>query len=200
MVESGRAPLSSEASYRFLFAWELGRSLGFGGEYRFDFEWPAYLGLDADDRFLDLLVYTDEDFKVAFEFKLPKRSEARSPSASTQIRAKICRDISRLGYLVRNKINSVRLGYFLCATDEGGYLSEGRKNRNVQYATYDGKSYAAGYVCAPGEGRNGIPRSLEFPSHEVRFEWEGIQQAGVLGQRLVPAGRFAWLKPIRVAG
>ncbi len=60
-VESGETPLSSEASFRFLFAWELGRLLGFPHEYRFDLECGLYNSPDSDDKFLDLLVWTDPD-------------------------------------------------------------------------------------------------------------------------------------------
>lgn len=116
LVESGETPLSSEAALRFLFAWQLGRLLDFSDAYRFDFEWNAYSALDTDDTFLDLLVFTDPSYKVAFEFKLPKSSGLHG-SNSTQTRAKICRDISRLSYLVRSDINSIRVAYFIYATD-----------------------------------------------------------------------------------
>ena|SRR2546425_6953419 len=64
-AESGDLPLSSESTFRFLFAWELGRTLKFAPECRFDFDWNAYSSLDSDDTFLDLLVYTDPSFKIA---------------------------------------------------------------------------------------------------------------------------------------
>lgn len=198
-VESGDLPFSSEGTFRFLFAWELGRALGFSPEYRFDFEWNAYSSLDTDDTFLDLLVYADPTFKVALEFKLPK-SSSLNQSNSTQTRAKICRDISRLSYLVQHGFNQVRMGYFLCATDEASYLTEGRKSSNVQYKTYHGTIYPAGTVIPRGTPPNGIARGLPFPKHEVRFEWQGIESKGVLTDRLGPKGRFAWLKPIKVSG
>lgn len=196
-VESGGFPLSSESTFRFLFAWELGRVLDFSPEYRFDFEWNAYSSWDTDDTFLDLLVYTDPSFKIALEFKLPK-SSARHQSNSTQTRAKICRDISRLSYLVRDGLNSVRMGYFLCATDEGSYVKEGRKSSNVHYRTYHGTVYNPGIVIQEGTPPNGIARKLPFPKHEVRFEWQEIESKGVLTDRVGPKGRFAWLKPIKV--
>ena len=64
LVESGEAQLSSEATYRSAFAWELGRLLNFSPEYRFDVEYPAFDDLDTDDRFLDLLTYTDPQGRV----------------------------------------------------------------------------------------------------------------------------------------
>ena len=196
-VESGDLPLSSESTFRFLFAWELGRTLKFAPEYRFDFEWNAYSSSDGDDTFLDLLVYTDPSFKIALEFKLPK-SSALHQSNSTQTRAKICRDISRLSYLVQQRLNSIHLGYFLCATDEGSYLAEGHKSSNVQYKTYHETVYNSGFIIPKGEPPNGIARELPFPGHEVRFEWQGIERKGVLTDRIGPKGRFAWLKPIKV--
>ncbi len=197
-VESRQAPLSSERTLTFRFAWEIGRELQFQHTYRFDFEWDAYSSLDSEDKFLDLLVYTDPGFKVALEFKLPKRA-GRSPSAHTYIRGLICRDISRLSHLVRHRINSVQRGYFICATDEGAYLSEGRKHVNPQYKTYQGTVYASGTVIPKGAGSNAMTRDLPFPRHEIHFDWEGVEEVGVTVTRLRPNGRFAWLKPICVA-
>lgn len=196
-VEGGRIPLSSESALRFLFAWELGRLLEYSPSYRFDIEWNAYAGLDSEDTFLDLLIFTDPHFKVAIEFKLPK-SSGTSKTGQTQIRAKIIRDISRLSYLVQRGINSVKLGYFICATNEGPYLSEGRKTENPQYKTYHGHIYQAGATIPPGTRPNGIERELHLPKHEVRFEWEGMEDKGRTTARFVPKGRFAWLKPIKI--
>jgi len=195
-VESDISPLSSEGTFRFLFAWELGRAIEFSPDYRFDFEWNAYSDLDSEDTFLDLLVYTDPTFKVALEFKLPKSSYPHMTN-STQTRAKICRDISRLSYLVRKQLNSIRLGYFLCATNEGVYLTEGRKTTNPQYRTYHESTYEPNTIIPKGGLPNGIPRELAFPNHAVRFEWEGVK---TIQSRLRITGKFAWLTPIRVSG
>ncbi len=194
LVETDHVPLSSETTLRFLFAWQFGRALAFPKEYCFDFEWNAYSALDTDDRFLDLLIYTDPRFKVAFEFKLPK-SSSRHQTNSTQTRAKICRDISRLHYLVENKINFIHVGYFLFATDELAYLEEGRKTTNVHYRTYQGTVYQPGTIISKGKSPNGLSRSLPFPGHEVRCEWEGLNKHR---GRLKLERRFAWLNPIKV--
>ena len=199
LVESGETPLSSEATMRFLFAWRLGRLLDFSDAYRFDFEWNGYSAIDTDDTSLDLLVFTDPTYKVALEFKLPKSSGLHG-SNSTQTRAKICRDISRLSYLVRNDINSIRVAYFICVTDEGSYLTEGRTVSNTQYRTYQGTTYDAGSVIPAGEPPNGIARPHAFPAHAVSFEWLGVEARGEASGRLVPIGRFAWLRPIEIAG
>ena len=196
-VEADKAPLSSEDTFRFLFAWELGRLMEFPSDYRFDFECNAYSELDSEDTFLDLLVYTDPNFKIALEFKLPKSSKEHK-SAQTQLRARIIRDVCRLSHLVRKGINSIHLGYFLCATNEGPYIAEGRKTVNPQYKTYHGTVYRPSTIIPKGEGSNGIHRELLMPNHEVRFEWEGINQVGFLTDRVTPTGRFAWLKPIKV--
>lgn len=195
-VESGNYPLAGEHTLRFLFAWELGRLLDFSDRYRFDFELEVFAKMDTDDRFLDLVMWTDPEYRVAIEFKFPKRGT--SGSNTTQTRAKICRDISRLSYLVEQAILSIKVGYFLCATNEGSYLTEGRKERNVQYKTHQGMVYSPGTVLPAGESPNGILRPLRFPDHEVRFEWEGVKDTGLTVRRLAPEGRFAWLEPIKV--
>ena len=196
-VESGEFPFSSENTFRFLFTWQLGFVLGFPPEYRFDFEWNAYENLDTEDTFLDLLIYTDPSFKIALEFKLPKSSPSHKTN-QTQTRAKILRDISRLSYLVNNDINSIRLGYFLCATNEGPYIAEGSKSKGMQYKTYHGTVYPPGHVVPKDAGPNGIDRELPFPRHEIKFEWQEFEQKGVLSDRVAPRGKFAWLMPIKV--
>lgn len=194
-VESGGTPLSSEKTFTFLFALELGRILKFTNKYQFDFEWNAYSDLDSDDTFLDLLVYTNPDFKLAIEFKLPKKSNGHG-SNSTQTRAKICRDISRLNYLVVKRHNSIRIGYFLCATNESSYIAKGNKSSNLQYETYNKTIYKPEHVIPSGKPPNGITRRLHFPNHEVCFEWEGVAYPSK--QRATIKGQFAWLKPIKV--
>jgi hypothetical protein len=196
-VESGEFPFSSESTFRFLFIWQLGSALGFPPEYRFDFEWNAYESLDTEDNFLDLLVYTDPNFKIGLGFKLPKSSPSHKTN-QTQTRAKILRDISRLSYLVNNGINSIRLGYLICATNEGPYIAEGRKSRGGHYKTYHGTIYPPGHVIPKDNGPNGVNRELFLSRHEIRFEWQGFEQKGVLSDRVSPRGRFAWLKPIKV--
>ncbi len=196
-VESGVRPLSSEATLRLFFTWELGRLLGYSPAYCFDLEWQAFAEIDTEDTFLDLLVWTDPGYKLAFEFKLPKRSPRGKNSPSTSTRAKTCRDVSRLSYLVRNQINGIRVGYLIAAVGEPTYLVEGAKRVNTHYRTHHGAAYAPGVTLEPGVGSNGIPRPLPFPGHEVRFEWEGWE---LVGDRARITGKFAWLQPIRVEG
>jgi hypothetical protein len=196
-VESGTTPLSSEATLRLLFTWNLGRLLGYSQEYRFDLEWQAFDEIDSKDTFLDLLVWTDPDYKIAIEFKLPKRSPRGRNTNQTQTRAKICRDISRLSYLVRNGLNGVRLGFFIAAAGEPAYLVQRNQRVNTHYRVHDGAEYPAGSVLKPGTPPNGIARSLEFPNHPVRFDWRGFQNRG---KRAEINGEFAWLDPIQIQG
>ncbi len=102
----------------------------------------------------------------------------------------------RTSHLVRTGANSIRLGFLLATTDESAYLSNGNKRTNVQYKTYHGTVYTAGSVIASGGSPNGIERELLFPSHEVRFEWENIDERG---GRAIPRRdrKLAWLKPRR---
>jgi hypothetical protein len=196
VVETGGANLSSENTFRFLFAWELGRLLEFAPSYRVDFDAVVFARAETDDRFLDLLVWTDPRYKIAYEFKLPTRRT--SGSNTPQTRAKICRDIARLTYLVMNEAFSVKVGYFLCATNEGSYLVQGNKKEHLQYRTHHGVVYQPGIILEAGQLPNGIPRPLAFPQHEIRFIWEGMKETGVLSQRLAPKGKYAWLRPIKI--
>lgn len=197
-VALGEIPLNSETTFRFLFAWELGRVLGFHKDYRFEFERDLYSGLDTKDKFLDLLVWTASQFKVALEFKLPKATSKLSGSNSTAMRARICNDIARLSCLVQNSIENIKVGYFICATNEWSYLKEGGKETNRQYGTYHGTVYGPASVIRKGSGRNGIDRDLQFPNHEVRFEWETINEHKLFDHRMAPSNIFAWLNPIKV--
>ncbi|MBL4848990.1 MAG: hypothetical protein JKY65_25990 [Planctomycetes bacterium] len=198
-VEDGSRPLSSEHTLRLLFTWELGRLLGYDPSYTFDLEWQGFADLDGKDTFLDLVVWTDPEFKLAVEFKLPKRSPRGKNSPVTNTRAKICRDVSRLSYLVRNRANGIRLGYFLAAVNEPTYLIEGRKKVNPHYRVFQGAHYEPGVVLEPGVGSNGVHRPLPFPDHPIEFRWEGATISPNTGRATI-TGRFAWLSPIRVSG
>lgn len=195
-VETGGATLSSENTFRFLFAWELGRLLEYTPRYRLDFDAVVFAKADTDDRFLDLLVWTDPQYKIAYEFKLPTRRT--SGSNTPQTRAKICRDIARLNYLVVNDAFSIKVGYFLCATNEGSYLAQGNKKEHLQYRTHQSAIYPAGTILEAGQLPNGIPRPLTFPCHQIEFIWEGTKETGVLTRRLAPEGKYAWLRPIKI--
>lgn len=194
-VESGVRPLASEHTLRLLFTWELGRLLNYDPSYTFDLEWQAFGDIDGKDTFLDLLVWTDPEFKLAVEFKLPKRSPTGSNSPITNTRAKMCRDVSRLSHLVRNDINGIKLGYFLAAVNEPSYLIEGRKKVNAHYRVFHGATYEAGVVLEAGKGSNAVHRPLPFPDHPIVFRWDGFRP---IGARADITGRFAWLEPIRV--
>lgn len=114
--------LSSEKSLCFLFAMTLYEKIG--SSLIVDFENQCYDDLEGESKYLDLLFYTDPSFKVAMEFKLPRKSKSGA-SNQPQTRQAIYRDIARLKYL---KNNSIKAGacYFLLAINEHAYLNNGK--------------------------------------------------------------------------
>ena len=181
-VEEQGFPLSSEKTLVFKFMWELGKHIQ-NDNLRFDFEYAAYEKLnskDVSDRFLDLLVWSQEDYKVAFEFKLPKRGLTGSPQTNTK--PKIYRDIARLKYLVDNAQSGIRVGFFICAVNEEAYLN----NTGRADITY---SVAHNHKASVSDiGGLSLPDLLTF-------NWTGIK---VGRDKYVCSGKFAWLDPIRL--
>ena len=82
---------------------------------------------------------------------------------------------------------------------EGGF-DQGGAEPAVTPARLAGAVFARALVVPKGIGSNAIDRDLPFPRHEIRFDWEGVEKAGVTVTRLRPKGQFAWLKPICVSG
>lgn len=99
-VEDGQL-VSSEKTLVFLFAMELVHRVGQG--LKIDFENQCYEKLQGKSKYLDLLFYTDEDYKVAIEFKLPKKSRSGN-SNQTQTRESVYRDLARLNYLKSSQL------------------------------------------------------------------------------------------------
>ena len=185
-VEEQGFPLSSEKTLVFKFMWELGRIVS-DDDLKFDFEYAAYEKLnssDTSDRFLDLLVWTDEDFKVAFEFKLPKRGLTGSPQTNTK--PKIYRDIARLKYLVDTAQTGIRAGFFICAVNEDAYLN----NTGRADLTYSVAHMHKASVTEVG--------GLSLPT-PLTFIWNGIKLEDYK-DKYVCAGRFAWLEPVIIHG
>ena len=180
-VENEEFQLSSEKTFVFKFMWELAKLVK-NEKLKFDFEYPAYEALKEDDRFLDLLVWTDKKYKAAFEFKLPKRG--LTGTGSTQVKPKIYRDLARIKYLVDNKIDNINIGFFLCAVNEDSYLNMGRAN-----PTY---AVAHNHIAT-------ITESYGLPlPNQLAFTWTGIQWDD-RQQKTIRNGKFAWLEPIQVS-
>lgn len=179
-VENENQPLSSEKTLVFLFMWELKQLLP---TVYFDFERPLYVSLQGSDKFLDLLVYSEESHKIALEFKLPK-STTKGGSNQTQIRENIYKDMFRLNYLVVHQIDQVKEAYFLCATNEKAYLNPGTYSKNPWFKTYHGHELASGF------------RPSDFESYpplrtSARFNWEKVVQ-DELGKFSIEK-KFTWL-------
>lgn len=170
----GGHPLSSEKTLVFLFAVELYNHIN-NQNLVVDFEPMSFKGIDKT-AFLDLIAYTDEDYKVAFEFKLPKSSKKGS-SDQTQNRINIYRDLFRLQYLVNNDFCS--RGFFLMATTERAYTRNGRFLVYKDYKTHHDHSI------------NGMILDFYDKTEKVscRFEW-----------RVKPSdSAWYWLSPIDIA-
>ena len=183
-VEEQGFPLSSEKTLVFKFMWELGKLIA-NDELRYDFEYAAYEKLnskDVSDRFLDLLVWTDEAYKVAFEFKLPKRGITGSPQTNTK--PKIYRDIARLKYLVDTEQAGICAGFFICAVNEDAYLN----NTGNAEATYSVAHNHKATVADVG--------GLSLPDN-LTFRWNKIKQ-DEYRKKYVRDGRFAWIVPIKL--
>lgn len=77
--------MSSEKTLVFSFMMEVYKLLP---NIKFDFEYQAYNNdVSRKDKFLDLLIYLEEENKVALEFKLPKSINGNN-SNQTETRKK----------------------------------------------------------------------------------------------------------------
>lgn len=180
-VEDDGYPMSSEKTLVFSFMMELYKLLP---NVKFDFEYQAYNDISGKDKFLDLLIYLEENYKVALEFKLPKSINGNN-SNQTETRKNIYRDILRLNYLIENKVNNIKKGYFLCGVNEAAYLNQGTANRYKECQVYDGRVIKVG-VPLNIEEFNELPQLTK----ELKFEWTNIKT----GDKNTVAGKFAWLK------
>jgi len=181
-VEDDGYPMSSEKTLVFSFMMELYKLLP---NIKFDFEYQAYNDISGKDKFLDLLIYLEEDHKVALEFKLPKSINGNN-SNQTETRKNIYRDILRLNYLIENRVNNIKKAYFLCGVNESAYLNKGNATIYKACQVYNGYTVKRGTVL-------NIEEFNELPelNRELKFEWRNIESNG---SKNVVKGKFAWLK------
>jgi len=181
-VENGDN-LSSEKTLVFLFAMEITHRVG--KNLKIDFENQCYSNLQGSSRYLDLLFYTDENYKVAIEFKLPRKS-AGGASNQPETREAIYRDIGRLHYLKNNTIKP-KACFFLMAINEPAYLNTGNYKRSPNLITSHGHEINPNNnIQIDGVSLNGV---------QAIFNWRGIVTQN---DRFICEGLYSWLDPIRV--
>ena len=181
-VEAGHT-LSSEKALCFLFAMEVRDRCG--PHTQVDFENQCYEELQGESKYLDLLLYTDPQSKVAIEFKLPKKSQYGN-TVQTTTRAKVYRDLARLSYLRKNSLQACAC-FFLMASDEDAYLNNSSIKKHPDFITRQGHTITAGNQL--------IAEGLPLTDVACRFHWTNIQR---LGEKWSHTGRFAWLEPIQL--
>lgn len=176
-------PLSSEKTLCFLFAMALFETVG--SDLVVDFENQCYDELEGDSKYLDLLFYTSALFKVAIEFKLPRKSNFGG-SNQPQTRQAIYRDIARLNHL---KNNSIKAGacYFLMAINESAYLNKGQYRNHIDLQVHHGHKVLANNVL--------VASGLPLMGAEFEFIWQSIKPQV---SKYVCDGKYSWLSPIKV--
>lgn len=185
-VEKKEYTMSSEKTLVFKFMWELAKYVN-NNELQFDFEYIAYDKLDGTDKYLDLLFWTDEKYKIAIEFKFPKKTE-EGGSDTAIVRRNIYKDISRLKYLVDNKINEINIGYFICLTNQSTYFNKDAKLKKYKdLVTYNNYKYEKSTILNYDDIK-------ELPD-KIEFKWGNINEKGT---RVEKGCKFAWLNPIKI--
>lgn len=186
-VEKKGYIMSSEKTLVFKFMWELAKDINNDNKLKFDFEYIAYDKLDGTDKYLDLLFWTDEKYKIAIEFKFPKKIE-EGGSDTAIVRRNTYKDISRLKYLVDNKINEINIGYFICLTNQSTYFNKDAKLKKYKdLVTYNNYKYEKSTILNYDDIK-------ELPD-KVEFNWDNIDEKG---SNIIERGKFAWLKPIKI--
>ncbi|WP_305845998.1 hypothetical protein [Photobacterium kishitanii] len=155
-IESGN-PLSSEKTLCFLFTMEVASRVG--KSLVIDFENQCYGNLDGKSKYLDLLFYTDESYKIAIEFKLPTKSK-KGNSNQTQTRENVYRDLARLKFLKTSNL-SPKACYFLMAVNEDSYLNNGCYRKGLDFITADGHTIKSdNNIIAEGISLSGVECSF----------------------------------------
>jgi hypothetical protein len=175
--------LSSEKTLVFMFAIELVHKVG--ENLKIDFENRCYDRLEGSSKYLDLLFYTDDNYKVALEFKLPKKSSGGA-SNQPQTREAIYRDIGRLMYLKNNEIKP-KACYFLMAVNESAYLNVGKYTRSPDLITaHEHDICPNNSIVVDGVSLSGCNSS---------FVWTSIVKEN---DKYICIHEYAWLTPVRV--
>lgn len=183
IVEKENWHLSSEKTLVFKFMWELAKLVD-EKNLKYDFEYIAYNRKEKTDKFLDLLIWTDENYKFALEFKFPTKNNSGN-SNQTETRRKIYKDISRLEYLVNKENNNIEKGYFLMATDEAAYTYKGNKIKYPELMVYHNYIHSKRLQVKYEE--------VGILSSTFKFQWENIKTSK---DKHTIEGNYAWLKPI----
>ena len=183
----GGYPCSSEKTLVFLIACEI-KDLINNDNLKIDFESKPYQELKDDfdkekNTYLDLLIYTDENYKIAIEIKFPFNSNGSTNQ--TQSRKKIYRDLYRLEYLVTNNIQDIKAGYFLMIITEDAYLNNGEYKSNYHtYHTFNLSTYQ--------------PSTSEYKLNQTSiFKYKYIDTNN---EKITRKGNYAYLEPIYIQG
>ncbi len=178
---------SSEKALCFNFAWMMKEK--YGDKVQLDFEVPIFDKV-SDGRYLDLLVEWKEKplKKVGIEFKFPKSSNNGNTN-QTQTRIKIINDIKRLTWLVKNK--KIDLGCFLCVTDQLPYINEGKKEKSLDFKTYQQTQYLKDHMF-PVETSSSCEEVYSI--NHITFNWINIKKVRM--KYVICDDTYAWVEPI----
>ncbi len=182
-----KANSTSEKKLCFWFAWELAKLVN-NEDLVIDFEVLCFKELKSTSRFLDLLFYTHENFKVAIEFKFPSKSESGNSDQKTT-RGKVYRDLARLNYLVKNKVNSIQTGAFLCVINERAYVN--LSTTTSIYKVHHDFEYDPKISTDISSSKID---ELNMPENKFKFSWNGIKQTKP--KKYDIEGKIAHLEPI----
>ncbi|MCW3795379.1 hypothetical protein OM416_27610 [Paenibacillus sp. LS1] len=188
-IESGY-PLSSEKSLVFLFSYCLIKYIDPNVELVVDFESQPYNDLQGKSKYLDLIIYTNEVYKVAIEFKLPKKSTNGS-SNQTDTRLSLYRDVARLNYLVTKGINEIKIGIIIFACNESSYLNNKdlKKQATINYKTREGYVFDSRILSSE------LIDEIPLPTLPINFNWDPTYFDEKNGYKQI-SGKFAYLNPI----
>jgi len=183
-------PCSSEKTLVFLLACEIKKSFN-DDNLVIDFESKPYEDLKDNiskekNKFLDLLIYTDKNYKIAIEVKFPT-SNGNNSSDQTNTRVKIYKDLYRLDYLINKKSNNIKEAYFLMVLNEDAYLNPPRAKNGYasNYHTYNKFSL-----------KKYIPSDNEYKlSLDNTFNYIGIEKSKTKNKII---NKFAYLVPMKI--